>query len=158
MPFASINPTNPRNNLWNFCEKDREFFESAILEKEIRKKNILPVHRLSVSSTSHTQRQGLNYNRLVEPTESQKVKWYVLSSFISEIHFCLHLVSKDVNRPLYLLWSILNRSEIISKSYEPFLFSVLQSRLPIFIFDCNIWSIFNQKSDNVKIAIICCPK
>ena len=39
MPFASINPTNPRTNLWNFHEnflrigdfEKRRFFESAIL-------------------------------------------------------------------------------------------------------------------------------
>jgi hypothetical protein len=38
MPFASINPTNPRTNLWNFHEKNLRigdfekliFFESAI--------------------------------------------------------------------------------------------------------------------------------
>ena len=47
MPFASINPTNPRTNLWNFREKilrigdfeKRCFFESAILNFFFRKKN-----------------------------------------------------------------------------------------------------------------------
>ena len=46
MPFASINPTNPRTNLWNFREKflrigdfeKRCFFESAILNFFFRKK------------------------------------------------------------------------------------------------------------------------
>ena len=46
MPFASINSTNPRTNLWNFCEKflrigDFEkhcFFESAILNFIFQKK------------------------------------------------------------------------------------------------------------------------
>ena len=47
MPFASINSTNPRTNLWNFREKilrigdfeKRCFFESAILNFFFRKKN-----------------------------------------------------------------------------------------------------------------------
>ena len=40
MPFASINPTNPRANLWNFCKlilrigdfEKLSFFESAIVD------------------------------------------------------------------------------------------------------------------------------
>ena len=48
MPFASINPTNPRNNPWNFHEKilriggveNISFFESAILNFFSKKKEI----------------------------------------------------------------------------------------------------------------------
>jgi hypothetical protein len=46
MPFASINPANPRTNLWNFREKflrigdyeNLSFFESAILDFLFKKK------------------------------------------------------------------------------------------------------------------------
>ena len=45
MPFASINPTNPRTNPWNFREEilrigdfeNLSFFESAILKKKFKK-------------------------------------------------------------------------------------------------------------------------
>ena len=59
MPFASINPTNPRTNLWNFGDncsafggiwKTQFFFESAILNFFFKKKKNLLLHSYSNSS------------------------------------------------------------------------------------------------------------
>ena len=52
MPFASINPTNPRTNLWNFREKilrigdfeKRPFWKSAILDFFLEKKFFFLLH------------------------------------------------------------------------------------------------------------------
>ena len=65
MPFASINPTNPRTNLWNFCEKilrigDFEkwaFFESAILNFFFEKNNFL-----NKGICVHLQQIQVNWN------------------------------------------------------------------------------------------------
>ena len=60
MPFASINPTNPRTNAWNFHEKIFRvggagkwgFFESAILKFFFQKKYFFLLHSNENQSTS----------------------------------------------------------------------------------------------------------
>ena len=142
MPFASINPTNPRTNLWNFPEKflrigDFEkhcFFESAILKFFFRKKKFFfAFFSWKLDKVYWLARMGQNFGQVKRDNTFSPMpnilKGSVHSSLVHQQTYCIY-VTLLINFSNVLFKKIDEEKSVsknfIRKNWEQFWSSALE--------------------------------